>query len=80
MSLAALCVVLPGRVAIGDKELRWPTLAEVFDTEEAYPHPLPEEEGSITASDTIVATDTLPSLAGEGRGEAPEKEAPIPIP
>ena len=45
VSLAALCVVLPGRVAIGDKELRWPTLAEVFDTEEAYPHPLPDEEG-----------------------------------
>ncbi len=63
-SLAALCVVLPGRIAIGDKELRWPTLAEVFGEEEAYPQPLPEEEGSITASDTIVATDTLPSLQG----------------
>ena len=28
--LAALCVVLPGRIALGEKELRWPTLAEVI--------------------------------------------------
>ena len=74
--LAALCIVLPGRIAFGEKVLRWPTLAEVFETEEAYPQPLPEEEGSITASDTIdPSPDTLPSL--EGRAE---KEAPIPIP
>ena len=51
--LAALCIVLPGRIAFGGKQLRWPTLAEVIGTEEAYPHPLPEEEGSITAPDTI---------------------------
>lgn len=74
--LATLCMVLPGRIAFGEKVLRWPTLAEVFGTEEAYPHPLPEEDGSITASDTIgPSPDTLPSL--EGRTE---KEAPIPIP
>ncbi len=68
-SLAALCVVLPGRIAIGDKELRWPTLAEVFDTEEeAYPHP-----------DTIPSPDIIsPSLSGEGRGEAPGPAPVIP--
>ena len=32
--LAALCLVLPGRIAMGDQELRWPTLAEVLETEE----------------------------------------------
>ena len=42
--LAALCIVLPGRIAFGEKVLRWPTLAEVFETEEAYPQSLPEEE------------------------------------
>lgn len=74
--LAALCIVLPGRIAFGEKVLRWPTLAEVFETEEANPQPLPEEEGSITASDTIdPSPDTLSSL--EGRAE---KEVPIPIP
>lgn len=74
--LAALCMVLPGRIAFGEKQVRWPTLAEVFGTEEAYPQPHPEEEGSITASDTIaLSPDTLSSL--EGRTE---KEAPIPIP
>ena len=30
VSLAALCVVLPGRIAFGEKELRWPTMAEVI--------------------------------------------------
>ena len=65
--LAALCVVLPGRISFGSHDLRWPTLAEVFDTEEAYPHP-----------DTIPSPDIIsPSLSGEGRGEAPGS---IPIP
>ena len=47
--LAALCFALPGRVAWGDKELRWPTLAEVLDlpvakeyTEETEDIELPE--------------------------------------
>ena len=72
--LAALCMVLPGRIAFGEKQVRWPTLAEVFGTEEAYPQPHPEEEGSITASDTIdPSPDTLPSL--EGRTE---ERLPIP--
>ena len=28
--LAALCMVLPGRIAFGEKQVRWPTLAEVI--------------------------------------------------
>ena len=28
--LAGLCFVLPGRVSLSDKDLRWPTLAEVM--------------------------------------------------
>ena len=66
--LAALCVVLPGRISFGSHDLRWPTLAEVFDTEEeTYPHP-----------DTIPSPDIIsPSPLGEGRGEAPGS---VPIP
>ena len=30
--LAALCWVLPGRLVLGDKELKWPTFAEVMGT------------------------------------------------
>ena len=30
--LAALCFVLPGRLVLGDKELKWPTFAEVMGT------------------------------------------------
>lgn len=72
--LAALCMVLPGRIAFGEKQVRWPTLAEVFETEEAYPQPLPEEEGSIIALDTITPSpDTLPSLQGRT-----EERLPIP--
>ena len=45
--LAVLCVVLPGRIAWGEKELRWPTLAQVL--------------GASSATDTlaIVETDTI---------------------
>ena len=72
--LAALCEVLPGRIAYGDTELRWPTLAEVLETEEAYPQPLPEEEGSIIALDTIAPSPApLPSLQGRT-----EERLPIP--
>lgn len=31
--LAALCSVLPHRIALGEKEVRWPTLAEVMGSE-----------------------------------------------
>ena len=33
--LAALCIVLPGRVTIGGTEVRWPTLTQVFDAQTA---------------------------------------------
>ena len=29
--LAVLCVVLPHRLSVGTRTLRWPTLAEVFE-------------------------------------------------
>ena len=51
--LAALCVVLPGRIVLDGNELRWPTLAEVIGT----------EEGIITVPDTIAPSpDTLPLI------------------
>ena len=51
--LAALCIVLPGRIVLGGKQLRWPSLAEVIG----------KEEGSITAPDTIAPSpDTLPLI------------------
>ena len=69
--LAALCLVLPHHIAIGEKEVRWPTLAEVLEREEAYPQPLPEEEESIIDPDTIAPSpDTI----------VPEKSAEKPRP
>ena len=35
LCLGALCMVLPGSIAWGDKTLRWPTLSEVFDKEKS---------------------------------------------
>lgn len=69
--LAALCIVLPHRVSIGEQELRWPTLAEVMGEKEAYPFPLPEGMGETDS----IAADTLPSLP-----EKREEEAPPSIP
>ena len=61
--LAALCIVLPHEVHVGERTLRWPTLAEVFGNEEAHPIPLPEEEEeNITVPDTLPSPDTLPPL------------------
>lgn len=71
--LAALCEVLPGRIAYGDTELRWPTLAEVLDLSEGtensenseYSENSENSERSDTIEvvapvDTIVVADTLP--------------------
>ena len=65
--LAALCEVLPGRVAWGEKELRWPTLAEVFEVAD-HPKQLEYAESQDTIApldiiaeptDTIAAKDTI---------------------
>ncbi len=72
--LAVLCVVLPHEIVIGERTLRWPTLAEVFGTEEAYTRPLTEvEEENITIPDTLPSPDTIPSLP-----EKPEERLVIP--
>ena len=68
--LAALCVVLPGRIVWGEKELRWPTLSEVFETQSPPVNVLEEEEAPRVIEvlpDTIALPDTL----------APEKPQPI---
>ncbi|MBP5571225.1 MAG: hypothetical protein J6X39_00915, partial [Bacteroidales bacterium] len=64
--LAALCVVLPGRITFGSHSLRWPTLAEVFETKEPIPvdtllSPSGGPGGSIPTPDTL-----LPPSGGKG--------------
>ena len=54
LSLGALCLVLPGCVSWGEKTLRWPTLAEVFDIEPS--------DVSIQYSDSLYNIDSLESL------------------
>ena len=67
--LAALCIVLPGRVTIGGTEVRWPTLTQVFEaqTEEEIEIPEelwnlddPEEEASDTASISLPTDSVTP--------------------
>ena len=59
--LGVLCVVLPDKVSVGEEELRWPSLAEVFgeDTEasELFPDTLAEFP---VAPDSLLA-DTAPA-------------------
>ena len=58
--LAGLCLVLPGRVSLGDKELRWPTLAEVFESEEPVFTEIPDTlDLPEIAVDTIIPVDTI---------------------
>jgi lysophospholipase L1-like esterase len=54
--LAMLCVVLPHRVQVGSRTLRWPTLGEVFEPSAVRNQP---SEVSIQI-DTIAEVDTLP--------------------
>lgn len=73
--LAALCMVLPGRVAFGDKELRWPTLAEVFGEEESLKSlETLKTLKTLETTEPSEPSDTVPATS------APEKEAPISIP
>ena len=61
--LAALCEVLPGRVAWGEKELRWPTLAEVFETKDTGHRTMDNLVDTITEPiDTIIPVDTVVSV------------------
>ena len=59
--LAGLCFVLPGRFALGDKELRWPTLAQVLGGEEPVFTEIPDtlDLPKIAAIDTVIPIDTI---------------------
>lgn len=70
--LAALCVVLPGRVTWGDNELRWPTLAEVMGT---------KDKGQGTMDDHLSEEANLPEfpLFDEPVADSTISAAPTPI-
>lgn len=77
--MAALCVALPERIVWGEEELRWPTLAEVFDAE-----PIQDgfdEEDYGWEVDTIGTLDTLNILAALDTISEPVQSTPIvPVP
>lgn len=54
--LAMLCVVLPHRVQVGSRTLRWPTLGEAIGAVSSQPSEV------CIPPDTIAATDTLPTV------------------
>lgn len=62
--LAALCVVLPRRISFGEKELRWPTLAEVIGKEEVVPDN-PEDPESPEVPEIPDSPDTLKVVEAE---------------
>ena len=68
--LAALCLVLPGRIALGDKELRWPTITEVFGQNAdliSLADTITEPIDTIIPVDTVILADTI----------IPEKPKPV---
>ena len=70
--LGALCIVLPGQLSIVGKEVRWPTLAEVFEKK----HP----DISIQPSDTIPETPEEPEEPEQPDTVVLEKPKPVVIP
>lgn len=73
MFLAALCVVLPGRISFGEKELRWPTLAEVIG-----PSQPPHKGEEIEQLDTLDTLERLYTLDTPATPEKSEERLPIP--
>ncbi len=71
-SLAALCVVLPGRIAVGDKELRWPTLAEVFEEKESA-----KSLESLETLETLETTEPQDTAISEGQDTLAPKPKPV---
>lgn len=71
VSLAALCVVLPGRVSIAGTEVRWPTLSEVFggdqaaETEDIEDLALLDEPEEPIIQDTPVVEETKDTVIEE---------------
>lgn len=66
-ALAVLCVVLPGRIAFGDRELRWPTLAKALgnSSQPSYGSDAIlslDTLAIIETADTVPPADTLPAL------------------
>ena len=61
--LGVLCVLLPGRISWGEKELRWPTLTEVFAAPDTTDIPeLVAEPDSLPQADTVVTPAPKPVI------------------
>lgn len=60
--LGTLCFVLPDRVSVGDKTLRWPTMAEVLGEEPEIPDipEIPETPVDTIPIDTIIPETPKP--------------------
>lgn len=73
--LAALCVVLPERVAFGSCQLRWPTLAEVAGQREALSEDSEESEESEVSEESEISEESEESEVSEN-SEVSEISAP----
>lgn len=72
--LAVLCVVLPERISIAGKEVRWPTLSQVFETNKSTQEiEIPDELWNL---DDEEVTDTI---ASEISPDSITETAPKPI-
>ena len=61
--LGVLCVLLPGRVSMGDKELRWPTFTEVVSAPDTTGIPeFPVAPDSLLTADTVATPAPKPFI------------------
>ena len=74
-------MVLPGRIALGEYELRWPTLAEVLGEPSAVSHQ-PSDSSDYSeysdSSDSSDYSDTIPTMPAPSLEERTEERLPIP--
>ena len=68
--LATLCFVLPGRVTVGEKDLKWPTLAELMGEPSACSYQL---------SDSLYTPDTIEPIEIIDTPEIAQNPTPQPV-
>ena len=76
VGLGVLCMVLPGRVAWGEQELRWPTLAEVMGSEKSEYSKYSEYSDSLLLEEFPVAPDSLIVAEADTATAAPQPVIP----
>lgn len=72
VALALLCIILPGRIALGDSQLRWPTLSKVLEIDN------PKQTDSLVNEQEADTIAEFPVFVAEKEDRKPVVAKPKP--